>query len=283
MGSGTNLDNIIAAAHGFHKTKYNKKFNFDKYWNDLKRHPKWRQPKETNNGSAKRTKFSDFGNYSSLMNETPTDENVVESPVRPKGTKAAKRDGKKSAIKIYTTDENSDMSKEFIEEGSSTTTKRVICKDREAGHERLERDYFAQNPVYPLDTFRRRFRMGRHVFLRIVDALSNFDPYFQQKVDALERKGLSPLQNSPRPYACWHMELERMQLMIMCALPNSNEVQRLIKMGKARGFPGMMGSIDYMHLQWKNCPKAWKGMFMRGHKGVPTILLNVVASSDLWI
>lgn len=95
MGSGTNLDNIIAAAHGFHKTKYNKKFNFDKHWNDLKRHPKWRQPKETNNGSAKRTKFSDFGNYSSLMNETPTDENVVESPVRPKGTKAAKRDGKK--------------------------------------------------------------------------------------------------------------------------------------------------------------------------------------------
>ena len=36
--------------------------------------------------------------------------------------------------------------------------------------------------------------MGRHVFLRIVDALSNFDPYFQQKVDAVGRKGLSPLQ-----------------------------------------------------------------------------------------
>ena len=100
-------------------------------------------------------------------------------------------------------DGNSDVSKEFIDElffdnsledrrvelfdqsygeGSSTTTKRVICRDREAGHERLVRDYFAQNPVYPLDTFRRRFRMGRHVFLRIVDALSNFDPYSQQRV-----------------------------------------------------------------------------------------------------
>ncbi|KAL1803124.1 hypothetical protein ACET3Z_031773 [Daucus carota] len=31
------------------------------------------------------------------MNETPTDENVVESPVRPKGTKAAKRKGKGKA------------------------------------------------------------------------------------------------------------------------------------------------------------------------------------------
>ena len=73
MGSGKNLDNIIAAAHG------------------LKRHPKWRHPIETSTGSAKRTKLSDTGNYSSSMNETPTDENVVESPVRPKGTKAAKR------------------------------------------------------------------------------------------------------------------------------------------------------------------------------------------------
>ncbi|KAL9676696.1 hypothetical protein QQ045_004913 [Rhodiola kirilowii] len=95
---------------------------------------------------------------------------------------------------------NIDMSEEFIEElvfdnsmeerrhelfnqiygeGSSITNRQVICRDREAGHERLHRDYFAENPVYPLETFRRRFRMGRHVFLRIVDALSNFDPYFQ--------------------------------------------------------------------------------------------------------
>ncbi|CAM8987332.1 unnamed protein product [Rhodiola kirilowii] len=65
--------------------------------------------------------------------------------------------------------------------------------------------------------------------------------------------------------------------------PNSNDVQRLLEMGEARGFPGMMGSIDCMHWQWKNCPKAWKGMFMSGHKGVPTLLLEAVASSDLWI
>ena len=40
--------------------------------------------------------------------------------------------------------------------------------------------------------------------------------------------------------------------------PNSNDVQRLLKMGEDRGFDGMMGSIDCMHWQWKNCPKAWK-------------------------
>ena len=65
--------------------------------------------------------------------------------------------------------------------------------------------------------------------------------------------------------------------------PNSNDVQRLLQMGEARGFPGMMGSIDCMHCQWKNCPKAWKDMFMNGHKGVVTIMLEAVALSDLWI
>ncbi|XP_074377690.1 uncharacterized protein LOC141719208 [Apium graveolens] len=47
--------------------------------------------------------------------------------------------------------------------------------------------------------------------------------------------------------------------------PNSNDVQRLLQMGETRGFP------------------AWKGMFMSGHKGVATIILEAVASSDLWI
>ena len=36
--------------------------------------------------------------------------------------------------------------------------------------------------------------MRRHVFLRIVEALSTVDPYFQQRYDALGKKGLSSLQ-----------------------------------------------------------------------------------------
>ena len=36
--------------------------------------------------------------------------------------------------------------------------------------------------------------MGRHVFLHIVEALSNIDPYFHEKVDAVDKKGLSQLQ-----------------------------------------------------------------------------------------
>ena len=33
--------------------------------------------------------------------------------------------------------------------------------------------------------------------------------------------------------------------------PNSNDVEHFLQMGEARGFPGMMCSIDCMHRQWK--------------------------------
>ena len=47
--------------------------------------------------------------------------------------------------------------------------------------------------------------------------------------------------------------------------------------------PGMLGSIDCMHWEWKNCPKEWQGQFHRGDKKFPTIMLEAVASYDLWI
>uniref|UniRef100_A0A0D3DSA4 GRF-type domain-containing protein n=1 Tax=Brassica oleracea var. oleracea TaxID=109376 RepID=A0A0D3DSA4_BRAOL len=64
--------------------------------------------------------------------------------------------------------------------------------------------------------------------------------------------------------------------------PTPEDLQRLLHIGEQRGFPGMVGSIDCMHWEWKNCPTAWKGMYSRG-TGKPTIVLEAVASSDLWI
>ena len=45
----------------------------------------------------------------------------------------------------------------------------------------------------------------------------------------------------------------------------------------------MIGSIDCMHQQWKNCLKAWKGMYMSGYHGIPTTILEAVALPNLWI
>ncbi|XP_058748643.1 uncharacterized protein LOC131621623 [Vicia villosa] len=65
--------------------------------------------------------------------------------------------------------------------------------------------------------------------------------------------------------------------------PNNIDVEHLLQMGESRGFPSMLGSIDCMHWEWKNCPVAWKGQYCRGDHGKPTIMLEAVASQDLWI
>jgi hypothetical protein len=64
--------------------------------------------------------------------------------------------------------------------------------------------------------------------------------------------------------------------------PNPEDIARLLAIGESRGFPGMLGSIDCMHWKWKNCPNAWRGMYF-GHIREPTIILEAVASHDLWI
>ncbi|XP_047961609.1 uncharacterized protein LOC125206394 [Salvia hispanica] len=72
--------------------------------------------------------------------------------------------------------------------------RRYIHRDHAGGHDRLFADYFAEEPRYPADVFRRRFRMRRSLFLRIVNALSARYPEFQLQRDATGKLGLSPLQ-----------------------------------------------------------------------------------------
>jgi hypothetical protein len=65
--------------------------------------------------------------------------------------------------------------------------------------------------------------------------------------------------------------------------PNVDDVQRLLDIGESRGFPGMLGSLDCMHWRWEKCPMSWKRQFTNGYKGAPTLILEAVASQDLWI
>ncbi|XP_057730651.1 uncharacterized protein LOC130945986 [Arachis stenosperma] len=118
--------------------------------------------------------------------------------------------------------------------------------------------------------------MRRHVFFRIVDALSNVYPYFQQRVDATGRRGLSPLQKCNA--AIWMLAygiaadafddyvrigestaIECLEKFVECVIsvlkdeylrkPNSNDVRCLLQMAEGHGFLGVLGSIDCMHWQ----------------------------------
>jgi len=44
---------------------------------------------------------------------------------------------------------------------------------------------------------------------------------------------------------------------------------------------GMYGSLDCMHVPWKNCPKGWQQSYV-GKEGHPTIVLEAVADHNLW-
>lgn len=39
--------------------------------------------------------------------------------------------------------------------------------------------------------------------------------------------------------------------------PNQEDLNRLLRKAEYRGFLGMIGSLDCMHWDWKNCPTGW--------------------------
>jgi hypothetical protein len=151
--------------------------------------------------------------------------------------------------------------------------------------------------------------MRLHVFLRIMKAVEEHDDYFKQKRNAAGVLGLSCLQ---KVVAAFRMlaygvpadaldeyirigestALEALRKFVAAVVevfgpeymrkPNEQDTARLLTIGASREFPGMLGSIDCMHWSWKNCPTAWHGMY-RGYKKEPTIILEAVASKDLWI
>ena len=147
------------------------------------------------------------------------------------------------------------------------------------------------------------------MFVRIMNVVEEHNDYFVQKRNAAGTLGLSCLQ---KLVAAFRMiaygvaadatddyvrisestaleSLRRFVIVVVqvfgpeyMRLPNEQNTARLLAIGESRGFPGMLGSIDYMHRTWKNCPISWHGMY-RGHKKEPTIILEAVASKDLWI
>jgi hypothetical protein len=151
--------------------------------------------------------------------------------------------------------------------------------------------------------------MRRDLFLHIVQEVCAFDPWFIQKRDGVGRIGLSSLQKyiaAIRMLAygipadttdeyCRTGEstaIEAMKRFTVAIrgcfeshflrLPTRADFQRQIEINTARGFPGMFGSLDYMHWTWKNCPIAWQGQF-QDKDGLRSIILEAIADQSLWI
>ncbi|XP_023766051.2 uncharacterized protein LOC111914572 [Lactuca sativa] len=187
----------------------------------------------------------------------------------------------------------------------------MLNKNHEEGHEHLYRDYFADNYVYGAKDFKRKFRLSRDVFLQIANALESRYEFFQLRYDARGRRGFTTLQEcaaairlmamreSPDTMDDYMRMSERTARESLYTLPRGvvetfgdvylqkpllHNLQELYATHEERyGFSGMIGSIDYTHWKWKNCPVARKGKYTSGHYGSPLLVLEVVASQDLWI
>ncbi|XP_042957931.1 uncharacterized protein LOC122293424 [Carya illinoinensis] len=152
--------------------------------------------------------------------------------------------------------------------------RKFIRRDHVQGHERLFRDYFAENPVYPSNLFRRRFRMSRPLFLRILNEVECNDPYFVQRRDNAGRLGLSCMQKVTaalrmlaygvtgdfmdeyiRIGESTAMEsLKKFSETVVTVFseeylrsPTANDIARLLAVGEQRGFPaqGCAPPVNY--------------------------------------
>ncbi|XP_047962012.1 uncharacterized protein LOC125206833 [Salvia hispanica] len=163
----------------------------------------------------------------------------------------------------------------------------TIPRDRIAAHHRLYADYFAPEPRFGDNLFRRRFRMSHPLFLRIVGALERRYEYFRMQEDAVGKPDHTPVQKCTAAirqlayggaadmfdeYLHIGESIAHECLEFFCAgvreifgdtylwKPIPQDCQELMTMhGSRHGFPGMLGSIDCMHWKGRTAPPYGKG------------------------
>ncbi|GJS18015.1 putative nuclease HARBI1 isoform X2 [Tanacetum coccineum] len=197
-----------------------------------------------------------------------------------------------------------------------------IYREREEAEQRLIDDYFGDDeyePKYPEEKFRRRYRMSSRLFNKILNDILSYDvqplpeyfSYFRSRLDATGRNSIGSIlkctsairqmayDTSPDAFDEYLQIAERtsrecLDHFTKCIhvlyydkflrRPTATDIQKTYELHEEKhGLPGMLGSIDCMHWDWKNCPKSLHGQFKRSTNKYPTLMLEVVADQKLWI
>nr|XP_043633220.1 uncharacterized protein LOC122604390 [Erigeron canadensis] len=147
-----------------------------------------------------------------------------------------------------------------------------VDRDRIQAHTRLMHDYFADEPRYNTRLFKRRFPMSKNLFERIDGDLEARYPYFQTRYDRAGRRGFTGVQK-------YTSAIRQLAYGF-----NSDFLYKYLQMSERTSWEACLQlCVDYMHWPWEMCPAAWLGSYTSGHVGRPLLILQAVASNDLWI
>ncbi|XP_071703975.1 uncharacterized protein [Rutidosis leptorrhynchoides] len=178
---------------------------------------------------------------------------------------------------------------EEIVEPIPRAPRRFLLRDREETGMRLWNDYFSDNPIFSgiifADFHQRRDAtglLGFNIFQKCTSAIKQlahgtapdaFDEYLRMG----QQTSYDCLNNYCK--SVFHLYANEYFRKL-----TPQDAQRLVTAhAEIHGYPGMLGSLDCMHWACKNYPYRYKGHYKRGDHGYPTIMLEAVASYDLWI
>jgi len=184
-------------------------------------------------------------------------------------------------------------------------------RDFAAGVHAILRDYVGAGgllPIYDDRDFETRFRVIRAVFRRVYLAVKD-EPFFQQRINETGKLQAHPLQKVVAAFrviaygeaadgADEYVRLSRTVIAKSTKLlmefivkrwgptylrrPNQDELNTIMERNKERGMPGCMGSLDFCHWEWHQCPTGMAGAY-QSRKGKRGIVVEAECDEDLWV
>ena len=174
----------------------------------------------------------------------------------------------------------------------------------------IHRDYLGRVPLFDGREFDTMFRISKTRFEAImVEVMLSGEDFYSDKPDcmgkpsaSIEAKLLLPLKTLAygvaahtfrdyfsmskslslqccRNFSKKMIELYAAEYLRMVTVDDMKSLNTLHN--NKHGVMGMFGSLDCMHVYWKNCPVAWQGQY-KGRGGKPSIVLEAIADHHLW-
>lgn len=199
---------------------------------------------------------------------------------------------------------------EDAEQERTPKRRRFIKYDRDRANTCIHEDYLCEQPRFTSLQFQRMFRLSKEVYMEIRTHMMQHDFYNVApqncagttliSIDvklliALKHRGHGCSVNSWVDYFQMGESTVRSCVELLChSIANNSDLRKRYLRTYSREdaqivsqmhnevdrVPGMLGSLNCMHVQWKNCPVALQGSF-KGKEKFCSIVLEAVADHNL--